>query len=76
MISCDFAPNEGWDDAWISSQLLFQPWRWLYGKEIKKVKQKIFKLFQISNLKFKIAFFLTGRGALYNLLKSLNLKEG
>ncbi|MFN4213079.1 MAG: DegT/DnrJ/EryC1/StrS family aminotransferase, partial [Microgenomates group bacterium] len=26
--------------------------------------------------KFKIAFFLTGRGALYNLLKSLNLKEG
>jgi len=69
MISADFAPNETLSDAWLSFKLLFQPWRWKYGKELHQVKQKILSQFQIS-------LFLTGRAALNTILKSLNLKQG
>ena len=34
MISCEFAPNEQWDDAWISFKTILQPWMWNKGKEI------------------------------------------
>lgn len=46
MISCDFAPNEAWDDALVSLKLLFQPWRWRRGKEIKEAKKKLLQKFQ------------------------------
>jgi len=68
MISTDFAPNENWDDAWLSFKLLFQPWKWQKGKEIEEVKKNLFS-------QFKIFLFLAGRSALYFLLKSLNLPK-
>ncbi|MBI2641155.1 DegT/DnrJ/EryC1/StrS aminotransferase family protein [Candidatus Roizmanbacteria bacterium] len=73
MISSDFAPNESWDDAWLSLKLLFQPWRWEDGKERKEVKTEVLKLFHPSTL--HVSLFLSGRSALYYLLKSLNLPE-
>jgi len=69
MISTDFAPNESWDDAWQSIKLLFQPWRWTTGKEQKIVNQQISQMFASENVRF----FLSGRSALYFLLKSLAL---
>jgi len=75
MISTDLGPNENWDDAWLSFKLLFQPWQWQKGKEIEEVKKNFLDQFQISNLKFKISLFLTGRSALYFLLQSLNLPK-
>ena len=76
MISTDFAPNESWDDAWLSLKLLFQPWRWKNGNEIVQAKNKILESLNVSCLMFHVSFFLTGRAALYHLLKSLNLPSG
>ncbi len=74
MISCDLAPNEEWDDILASIKILCQPWRW-YGKnEILAVKKNILEYLKTSDA--EIHFFLTGRFALYHLLKSLNLKKG
>ncbi len=74
MISTDFAPNEQWDDAWISLKLLLQPWRWRKGKETEEVKKKVLeKMLHVSRSTFHVLFFLTGRSALYHLLQSLNL---
>jgi len=76
MITCNFAPNEQWDDAWVSFKLLFQPWRWKNGEELEIVKKQILRQFRISNFEFRIFLFLTGRSALYTILKSLNLPKG
>ncbi len=76
MISTDFASNENWNDAWLSFKLLFQPWRWYHGKESAEVKRQVLSQFQISNFKFQINTFLTGRSALYHLLKGFNLPSG
>ncbi len=82
MISTDFAPNENWDDAWLSLKLLFQPWKWQKGPDIGRVKTSLLNQFKISNLpagrqglKLKIFLFLTGRSALYFFLQALNLKK-
>ncbi len=75
MISTDFAPNESWDDAWLSFKLLFQPWRWKSGKELIAVKTQIVKLFNVTSYILHVSLFLTGRSALYTLLKSLNLPK-
>ena len=75
MISTDFAPNESWDDARVSLKLLFQPWRWKKGVETQKVK-KTLKQLTINNQQPTISLFLSGRSALYFLLKSLQLPVG
>lgn len=73
MISCDLAPNEQWDDAIAALKILLQPWRW-YGKnEILTAKNYILEY--LKNSRAEVHFFLTGRFALYYLLKSLNLKK-
>ena len=74
MINCNFAPNERWDDAWLSFRLLFTPWKWLHGKDIKAASQKLSEsFFPLYKTKLNFNFFLTGRSALYHLLHSLNL---
>jgi len=77
MISTDFAPNERIDDALLSLSLIFQPWRWQKGKEINLVKKQINKMFffSIKDLESNISLFLSGRCALYHLIKSLNLPK-
>ncbi|MGB9883284.1 MAG: aminotransferase class I/II-fold pyridoxal phosphate-dependent enzyme [Microgenomates group bacterium] len=77
MINLNFGPNENLSDAWLSFKLLFQSWRWIRGKEITIVKNKILKKFlNLPSSKFDVCLFFTGRSALYNLLKSLDLKSG
>lgn len=73
MITCDFAPNEQWDDVIAALKILLQPWRW-YGKnEILTAKKYVLEY--LKNSHAEVHFFLTGRFALYYLLKSLNLKK-
>lgn len=74
MISCDLAPNENWDDVLASLKIFCQPWRWYQKNEIL-ISQK-YILDYLKNPKASLHFFLTGRFALYHLLKSLNFKKG
>ena len=76
MISTDFAPNEDWYDALISLSLLFQPWKWKYGKHIQIVKQLLLQLFQINKNHYNVHLFLSGRSALNTILRSLQLSSG
>lgn len=77
MISTDFAPNEQLDDALLSTKLIFQPWRWFWGKETNQAAKNVICSLKIPIVsKSKVHFFSTGRFALYFLLKSLNLKKG
>lgn len=79
MISTDFASNETWEDALLSFSLLFQPWRWKKGKELKRVKKELTSLFKPTDKSGKselsIELFLSGRAALYFLLQSLELPK-
>jgi len=80
MISTDFASNEFWDDAWVSLKLLLQPWRWKIGVETELVKKEIKKIFgnmyHLDSDRTKmIHLFLSGRSALFYLLKSLKLPK-
>ncbi|MEI6532227.1 MAG: aminotransferase class I/II-fold pyridoxal phosphate-dependent enzyme [Candidatus Roizmanbacteria bacterium] len=78
MISTDFAPNESGDDAWLSFKLIFQPWRWLKGKETKRLRKEISHFFETdnSNEELYVNLFLSGRGALYCLLQTLTIPKG
>jgi len=77
MINLNFAPNENFSDALTSFLLLFQPWRWKRDKEHDKVKKEILKKYlNVSLSTFNASLFLSGRTALYYLLKNLNLKQG
>jgi len=77
MINLNLAPNETFSDALASFLLLFQPWRWKRGKELRKIKNVILKNYlNVSSSTFYVSLFFSGRSALYHLLKNLNLKEG
>jgi len=84
MINLNFAPNETLSDALTSFFLLFQPWRWKRGKKLQEVKSLILKNFfnvsrstlYVTRYTLHVSFFLSGRSALYHLLKNLNLKQG
>jgi len=77
MINLNLAPNETFSDALTSFLLIFQLWRWKRGKEQDEIKKEILKKFlNVSPSTFHVSLFLSGRSALYHLLKSLNLKKG
>jgi len=77
MINLNLAPNETFSDVLTSFLLLFQPWRWKRGKEQDEIKKEILKKFlNVSPSTFHVLLFLSGRSALYHLIKSLNLKKG
>jgi len=73
-IFTDFAPNEDWDDAWLSLKILTQPWRWNDKNAIFEAKRYILEYLKIKPL--QIHLFYTGRFALYHLLNALNFKKG
>lgn len=75
MISTDFAPNESWDDALISIQMLFQPWNYQQGPVLMELRRELGKLVNSAD-KTAITFYLTGRSALYYYLKALALPPG
>ncbi len=72
MISAEFAANEEKDDALLSLRILFQPWNWRKGKYLARVKNCIKKNFFDDS--YQVFLFLTGRSALYHLLKCLGLQ--
>ncbi len=76
MISVDFAPNESWDDAWISLKLLLQPWRWKSGKELNLAKKKVLKkMLHVTGYMLHVSFFLSGRAGLFTILQALHLPK-
>ncbi|MCX7996604.1 MAG: DegT/DnrJ/EryC1/StrS family aminotransferase [Patescibacteria group bacterium] len=74
MLSVEFAPNEGIDDALLSLSLLMQPWRWYKGEEKETLRKKIGLMLQAK--KEDVHFFLSGRAGLFHLLKCLDVPEG
>jgi len=74
MIITDFAPNITKRDAILALKLLFQPLRWRRGKSKQYIKRRLkFRFFGSDS---QISTFLTGRAALYQYLKNLNLNVG
>ncbi len=68
-IFTSLAPNLESDDRKLAAHLLFRPWRWRQGSAARKVEQW-FKDLTKSTGAYS---FTSGRGALYAILKSLNL---
>jgi dTDP-4-amino-4,6-dideoxygalactose transaminase len=73
-IFTDFAPNEDWDDAWLSLKVLMQLWRWNNKNGIFEAKKYVLEYLKIKPT--QIHLFFTGRFALYHLLNALNFKKG
>jgi len=70
-ISISLSPNTQKDDIFLALKLIFSPWRWKKGKEIKELEEEFKKYFNV-----KYAFsFNSGRTALLAILKSLDLKK-
>ncbi len=74
MIFTDFAPNETVEDAKAGLTMLLRPWKWRNGEYTARAKRRIKHLFFPT--KASISLFLTGRAALYTLLKTLELPHG
>src|SRR2546426_364814 len=71
-ISISLSPNVQKDDVNLALKLLFQPWKWKSGKEIKKLEDS-FKSFY--GVKYAVSFN-SGRSAFYAILKALDLERG
>ena len=70
-IFTSLSPNTELDDVLLSLFLLFQPWKWQKGQAVKRL-EKVFQKW----LPIKYTFaFSSGRGGLYAILSSLNLKK-
>lgn len=70
-ISISLSPNVEKDDVFLALKLLFRPWKWKNGKEIKKIEEEFKKYLGV-----KYAFsFNSGRAAFYAILKSLELPK-
>lgn len=74
MIFTEFAINETEQDALLAIKILFQPWRWQNGKDIKYLKRRLKSHFFSSDT--NISLYLTGRAALFQYLNSLHLRSG
>ncbi len=74
MISTDFAANEMFKDAFLAFSLLFTPWNWNNKDVSRDIEGEINKILKLK--KENIYYFLTGRSALLNALKALDLNDG
>jgi dTDP-4-amino-4,6-dideoxygalactose transaminase len=71
-ISISLSPNTEKDDVSLAFGLLFKPWQWKKGKEIKEL-ERIFRNY----FGFKNAFsFNSGRSSLIAILKAMNIGVG
>jgi hypothetical protein len=73
MISVAFAPNEIFKDAFFSFSLLFTPWDWRSKDLANDLYIEIAKLLKLKTE--NITYFSSGRSAILNVLKALDLKE-
>lgn len=71
-VSISLSPNTEKKDVSLAFKLLFQPWKWKKGKEVKLLEER-FKEY----LEVKYAFsFNSGRSSLLAILDSLGLQKG
>jgi len=71
-IFISLSPNVQKDDFWLAFRLIFMPWKWKKGQEIKKLEEKFKNYLGVNN-----AFsFNSGRSTFMAILKSLELGEG
>ena len=73
MISAEFAPNETWEDALHSLQVLFSSRIWSQKKSIEAVKTFLAEEFQVP--KNQVHLFLSGRAGLYHLIQALEAQN-
>ncbi|NIA09598.1 MAG: hypothetical protein GWP10_07690, partial [Nitrospiraceae bacterium] len=71
MLFISLSPNVEKDDWRRVGKLIFQPWRWVKGQWIEKLKEIIADYFQTQ--KESIFLFNSGRSSLLTILKSLDL---
>jgi len=71
IISNSLSPNSEKDDILLALKLVFQPFKWKEGEEIKELEEKFKKIF---NLKYAVSFN-AGRVGFLAILKSLGIKE-
>ena len=71
-ISISLSPNTERDDVSLAFGLIFKPWKWKKGREIKDLERTFRNYFG-----FKNAFsFNSGRSSLIAILKAMEIKEG
>jgi dTDP-4-amino-4,6-dideoxygalactose transaminase len=71
-ISISLSPNTERDDVSLAFSLLFKPWEWTRGKEIKELERMFRNYFG-----FKNAFsFNSGRSSLIAILKAMEIGAG
>ena len=71
-ITVSLSPNDEKDDVALALKLLFQPYRWKKGEEIKILENKFKEYFKTEN----VFLFNSGRSSLLAILYSLNLDPG
>lgn len=69
-ISISLNPNVEKDDFFLAFKLLFRPWKWKKGKEIKKIEEKFKEYFKVKHA----ISFNSGRSSLMAILKSLEIE--
>ncbi|MBU4274468.1 DegT/DnrJ/EryC1/StrS family aminotransferase [Patescibacteria group bacterium] len=70
-ISISLNPNVEKDDVRLALKLIFQPWKWKRGKELKEIENQ---LKNYLGVKYAVSFN-SGRSALMAILKALNLSK-
>jgi dTDP-4-amino-4,6-dideoxygalactose transaminase len=71
-ISISLSPNTERDDVSLAFGLIFKPWKWKRGKEIKEL-ERMFR----NHFGFKNAFsFNSGRSSLIAILKAMEIGKG
>lgn len=71
-IFTSLSPNTQKEDIWLALRLVFRPFEWQKGKEIKKLEEAFRQYFKVN---FAISF-LSGRTCLWAILKSLGIGRG
>lgn len=72
IISISLSPNTEKDDISLAFSLIFKPWKWKRGKEIKDLERMFRNYFG-----FKNAFsFNSGRSSLISILKAMEIGNG
>lgn len=72
IISISLSPNTEKDDISLAFSLIFKPWKWKRGKEIKDLERMFRNYFG-----FKNAFsFNSGRSSLISILKAMEIGSG
>ncbi len=71
-ISISLSPNVERDDVSLSLGLLFQPWKWKEGKEIKQIEEEVRKYIGV---KYAVSFN-SGRSSLMAILSALGVEKG